>query len=407
MATNITRFADRTFFHTVDLNLLERLLAECGVTVGDLPPERGERADALFHIFFKAGEGSLELHEALYSIMRLDSHVGMSLLIDLAVEYEVQIDPPVRAEAGGNPPPVTPRHLALKAYLDHREVFDLASDMLAFVLPRAPLEWQGVEENARPPQDDLLGRDAFRIAVSEYFESRYRGEFCNIKWFDELGEFDVLVVHGKHLQTIFREHMGKEEPLTFHELRTATLRYDAVVGFLKVTGEDDRDKQKLKDLFATHVLKRPEFFDHVDSRNLYTLNPVVEAGPNFELDPGHDETLRRWAIREIQFDEGERWQGRRKRRPRWGQTVWHVSNAVAHLGESMPDLDWRAVRFTYMKIWLEFLFDRRKRPALVTLKPPGILRGPQGKLEPRILEFLRHNGLSRPRCPPAAAAAAD
>jgi hypothetical protein len=158
MARNITRFADRTFFHTVDLNMLERLLAQCGFAAGDLPPERSERADALFDIFFKAEEGSLELHEALYSIMRLDNHNGMSLLIDLAAENEVQIESSVQAEAGGDPPPVTPRHLALKAYLDHREVFDTGLDLMAFVLPRAPLEWQGLKENVRPPPDDEEGR---------------------------------------------------------------------------------------------------------------------------------------------------------------------------------------------------------------------------------------------------------
>lgn len=407
MARNITRFADRTFFHTVNLDLLERLLAQCGVAADDLPPERADGADALFEIFFKADEGSLDLHEALYSIMRLDNHNGMSLMIDLAAESEVQIEASVQGEAGGDPPPVTPRHLALKAYLDHRDIFDTALDLMAFVLPRAPLEWQGLEENVRPTPNDEDGRKEFRKAVSQYFESRYRGEFCDVKWFDEPDELDILLVHGKHLQTILREHMGKEKPLTFHELRTATLRYNAVMGSLKVTGEDDRDKAKLKELFAIHVLERPKFFDHADSQNLYTLEPVARAGSGFRLRRGADETLIQWGIREIQFDEGERWQGRRKRRPRWGQTVWHVSNAVAHLGDSMPDLDWRAVRFTYMKIWLEFLLDGRKRPALVTLKPPGILRGPQGKLEPHILEFLRHNGLSRPRRPLAAAAAAD
>jgi hypothetical protein len=396
MAKNITRFADRTFFHTVDLNLLERLLAECGVAAGDLPPERGERADSLFNIFFKADEGSLELHEALYSIMRLDNHNGMSLLIDLAAEHDVHIESPVLTEAAGDPPPVTPKHLALKAHLDHREIFNTALDLMAFVLPRAPLEWQGLKENVRPLPDDEVGRKEFRKAVSKYFESRYRGEFCDVKWFDEPDQLDVLIVHGKHLQTILRENMGEEAPLTFHELRTATLRYDAVTGSLKVTGEDDRDKKKLKELFATHVLKRPKFFDHADSQNLYTLEPVARAGASFVLHRGADDTLTRWAIREIQFDEGERWAGRRKRRPRWGQTVWHVSNAVAHLGDSMPDLDWRAVRFTYMKIWLEFLLDGRKRPAFVTVKPPGILRGPQGKLEPRVRALLRHNGLCRP-----------
>ena len=407
MARNITRFADRTFFHTVDLNLLERLLAECGVVAGDLPSDRGERADALFDIFFKADEGSLDLHEALYSIMRLGNHNGMSLLLDLAAEDDVRIESPVLPEAaGGDPPPTTPKHLALKARLDHREIFNTALDLMAFVLPRAPLQWQGLEENVRP-RDDKVSRGQFRDAVSSYFESRYRGEFCDVKWFDEPDELDVLVVHGKHLQTILREHMGQEAPLTFHELRTATLRYNPITGLLKVTGEDDRDKNQLKDLFARHILKQPKFFDHADSQNLYSRDPVTQAGPRFVLRRGADDSLLRWAIREIQFDEGERWDGRRNRRPRWGQTVWHVSNAVAHLGESMPDLDWTAVRFTYMKIWLEFQLDGRKRPAFVTVKPPGILRGPQGKLEPRVLVFLRHNRLSRPTRPSAAATAAD
>jgi hypothetical protein len=236
-----------------------------------------------------------------------------------------------------------------------------------------------------------------------------------VRWFDEDEGVDVLVEHGKHLQTILRERVGRKnsseqpaaEPLTFHEIRSSTIRYDVMTGFVKVTGEEDRDKEKLKELFATHALKRADFFNHADSRNLYTLGPVVEQGRNFQLQRGPDESLLRWAVREIQFDEGERLEGRRKRRPRWWHTHGHVQNAVAHLGESMPDLDWRAVRFTYMKIWLEYLLDGRKRPASLTLKPPGILRGPQGKLEPHIMEFLRYNGLSRPHRPPAAAAAAD
>jgi hypothetical protein len=406
MARNITRFADRTFFHTVDLSLLERLLAQCGVTVGTLPADRAERADALFEIFFRADEASLELHEALYSIMRLDNHNGMSLLLDLAAEEQLRLEAPIRADASGDPAPITPRHLALKAYLDHRQIFDHALDMLAFVLPRAPLEWQGWEEHVRPPSDGGAGREAFRKAASKYFQERYRGDFCDVKWFGE-DELDVLVVHGKHLQTILSERQGKEEPLTFHEIRTSTLRYDAATGFLKVTGQDDKDKEKLKVLFAKHVLKKSQFFDHADSRNLYTLEPLIEAGPSFSLTRGPDETLVKWAIREIQFDEGERQGKLRKRRPRWAHTVRHAHNAVAHLGQAMPDLDFKTVRFTLIKIELKFLLDGRPRPAVVSVKPPGICRGPQGKLEPRILTFLRHNGLSRSRRAPAVATAAD
>jgi len=85
MGRNITRFANRPVFHTLDLSLLERLLAQCGVDVGPLPTDRAERVDALFDIFYRADERTLALHEALYSIMRLDNPNGMGLLLDLAV----------------------------------------------------------------------------------------------------------------------------------------------------------------------------------------------------------------------------------------------------------------------------------------------------------------------------------
>ena len=123
-----------------------------------------------------------------------------------------------------------------------------------------------------------------------------------MRWFDEDEDLDVLVEHGKHLQTILRERMGEEEPLTepltFHEIRSSTTRYDIKTGFAKITGEEDRDKQKLKELFAIHVLRRPDFFDHVDSQNLYTLDPVGQARSSFQLERGPDGALRRWAIRD-------------------------------------------------------------------------------------------------------------
>ena len=185
MARDITRFADRTFFHTVELGLLERLLEQCGVGVASLPQDNTDRANSLFEIFFKADEASIDLHEALYSIMRLANHNGMSLLIDIAAEGGVHIESLTHSEASGNPLPATPKHLALKAYLDHREIFDNALDAMAFVLPRAPLEWQGLEENVRPLARNHRGRNEFCKALSKHFESRYRGDFCDVKWFDE------------------------------------------------------------------------------------------------------------------------------------------------------------------------------------------------------------------------------
>ena len=81
-------------------------------------------------------------------------------------------------------------------------------------------------------------------------------------------------------------------------------------------------------------------------------------------------------------------------------------NAVAELVETAPNLDLAAARVSYLKLQLTYLLFGKKRRVMVTIKPPGVLRAPQGVLEPRILELLHRNGLCLPRQPAAGVAAA-
>ena len=47
----------------------------------------------------------------------------------------------------------------------------------------------------------------------------------------------------------------------------------------------------LAEIFAKHVLGRPAFFSGKDARDLYTLDPISEAGPDFAFDYRYDDRI--------------------------------------------------------------------------------------------------------------------
>lgn len=410
MARNVTRFASRSFMRTVELNLIERLIqpyqAQLKIDCSELPADRDRRADAYFDLFHTAARDfPIQLIEALHSILRLSNANGMRVLVDEAEHGGIHLLPSGTLLSSGKAPPVTPRHLALLAYLDHRDLFDRALDLQAFLLPRAPLQVIGIDEKVTV-EDDPEAQEAFRQAVSEYFRSRYQGEYCNVRFYPEADEFNVLVEHGMNLESILAEEHGSDQVLTFHEIRQDTLSYDPVAGRLKVNAETERDKIALKNCFARHLLRRPKFFDHESSQHLYTLEPVTRAGSRFTLNISRDQDLIDWAIVEIAVDL-ERPQGTaRLRRMRSTVIVCNSVNAIAELAEIAPGLDLSAARISYLKLQLTYLLFGKKRRVVVTIKPPGVLRAPQGMLEPRILEVLRSNGLCLSRQPAAVVAEA-
>jgi hypothetical protein len=252
------------------------------------------------------------------------------------------------------------------------------------------------------------GCEAFRQAASAYFSERYMGRYCDVRWYTDEGEVDILVLHGKNMMTQLVEQEGDERVLSYREIQQDTIRYDPQSGRLKTSAQyAPKKKKKLALLFAEHLLGRPDFFDGEDSQNLYTLRPINERGVAFQFQTDWDEELERLRIIEVQVDEGEFEIPGRKRYPRWAMTGRDHHNAVARLVEIAPELDLPAVRINYLKVEFTFRLGNKSRRIVVKIKPPGLLSFRRDAFEARIMEHLRRNGLHLPRRPGTAAAAAE
>jgi hypothetical protein len=402
MARNIKRFVNEGFFQTVDLDLLDRLLESYAdrlpFKLSDLPKEQEPRRKALYEHFLEIDETfPPQLLDALHCIVQLSDLRGLQLLRERAELAEVLLVPVEETEGESDGRHLHPQHVALRAYLDHREVFDRTIVALAFFQASSPMEFNGAREGIESRHDDPEACEAFRDAVSAYFRQRYLGRHCPVFWYPEDDEINILIRHGRNMVVLMVEEHGDERVASIREVRQDTIRYRPATGRLKVSAEQPIERKQLSRLFAEHLLGEADFFDWSDSQNLYTLQPVRDQGIDFELKTGWDDDLKKVRIAEIQVMEEEEEGGGRRRRSPWVLTVRDPRNAIKQLKRLLPWINFGTIGINYLKLEFKFWLHGKYRYIMVKIKPKDVVSFRQHVYEDRIMEHLRRNGLCLPR----------
>jgi hypothetical protein len=412
MAKNIKKFVNREFAKTVDLDLLRRLLQpfedRIALDWNAMPPDEKAKREAIFEFFRGTDERfPAELLDALHRIMVLSDANGARLLHEQADLAGVALIPKEEIEGEADGRHLTPRHIALRAYLDHRQVFDKTLDIHAFWSVRSPSEFVGAREDVASRHDDEKAREAFKKVASAYFAERYLGRYCDVRWYPEDDEINVLVLHGKNAMTANVEQNGEEQTLTYREIAQDTIRYHSPSGRVKVSAQSAVERRKLVDLFAEHLIGDVNFFNGSDSQRLYSLEPIQAAGSNFRFRHEWDPEVQSVAVKEIQVDEGEHEIDGKQRFSPWAMTVRDSRNAVDRLLELSPDVDLADLRINYAKFEFRFDVGGTESKVLVKIKPPDIASFRDHSFEEKIMEHLRRNGIRLTRTADATAVAAE
>lgn len=411
MKKSIKKFVSREFVKTVDLELLRRLIDkfDAAEQLGweNLPEEDRERREAIYELFRGADETfPKKLLDALHRIMMLSNPTGVRLLHERAEAAGIKLIPDEELEDENDGRHLTPRHIALRAFLDHQEIFDQTRKVAAFFFGSKILEFHGTPDTPSR-HDSAEAREAFQKAASAYFSERYQGRYCRISWYDEGEEIRIMVAHGHNATMANVEEDGEEQTRAWREIGEDSIRYHAPSGWAGVMARTLGDQRQLAALFAEHMLGDADFFKKRENEQLYTLRPVQEQGGDFRFQYDWDERVQDVQIRQIVIDDGEYvLDGRRHHSP-WTHTCKDNHDAIAQLLEFAPDLDLSEVRIVSMKLVFRFDINGEVFPVAVTIRPPHTATISDRTLEDAIMEHLTRNGIRLPRQADTAAIAAE
>lgn len=411
MAKNLKKFVNPKFTKTVDLGLLRRLMerhrsALKGFDLRALDADEGRPA---IQDFFAGPEENYP--EGLVADLHRVAELGNANGLDIILQQAARLGVTLTAETNTESDEVQqdPKHVALRVFLDHPDLFEAASDMMALMARTSLAEFVGRDEGVEAAMDER-GKSEFETAAAAMFDKDMRSKYCRVGWYDDADEFILVIAHGSPVTTTPVVQSGKEEIISFRAAEHAVLSYDSAIGLLKIGGVAKARQAEMAELFADKILRRSGFFAASDAQNLYTLDPVQRAGFGFTFQHAFDPGIQRVQITEVQLDHIGADQ-------RSGETRTFYSylardgrdNALARLGEMMHGArlgsDWR---LNHIVIRVHFGTGGTKpRKVTVKLKPPAHAMFKRQQFEGRIMTLLRRNGLVYDRDPGKAAVAAE
>lgn len=346
----------------------------------------------------------------LHRIAEIGNSNGLQIILESAARHQVNLLP-VDENGQVVDTPQEPKHVALRVFLDHPEVFNSAVDMLAYRSLTSFSEYAGLVEGieAEVTENTL---QAFQAKAAEVFEANLRGRYCEAQFYDDDGDLNIVVTHGAPFKTTETLSEGEQrEVISFRELEHAVVIYSPASGILKIGRIAKAQRELIAEIFAHKFLGKPGFFSAPDAQNLYTLVPVEQGGFDFEIHHDYDPGILRVQITEVQVNRITTDPMSGKIKPLYSVVARDGrDNALARLGETSKGIVLGSPEWQLNHIVIKVHFNvGTKRPAKVTvkLKAPAAPMFKRQRFEGRIMTLLRRNGFVRDRDSLALAAAAE
>ncbi len=401
MGADIKRFVNPKFLKSIDLGLMRELFDRHSVDGEEPVAFDGEAAavrSALTAYFAEPiTRWSEGLVADLHRLAELGTGEGMQLILNEARRQGVVLYPEPDDAGDSAPAKHEAKHVALHTYLHHHRVFEAAADFQALRAPSAMAEFRGPDRDVGA---DLTegSKERFKVAMVALFAQDLQGEYCRLGPYEEDGEINLVVSHGAPVTTTPVVAGDREEIITLRAVKYAVLRYAPAEGLLRIGGVPKAQQAHVAALFAEHVLARPGFFAGKDARDLYTLAPITEVGPDFAFDHDFDDRILEVRIVAaaadlFEWDEDEgKWRFVRSWESKTpsGAALRHFRGTEVRFGRG-----WRLGEITFRVL---FKSDA-KRPAQVTvrLKPPGTLAFRRTRYEKAIHALVARNRLEKDR----------
>jgi hypothetical protein len=377
MNREMQQFTAKTFFRTVELRLLRQLLErhegrlqrswgyfEC--------PDEITTRHALLTFFIESRETfPRELLDDLHRINMLSTDGGREILFELANEVGTALCPP-EPWSHYEEARLTPRHIALKVFIDYPGVFADALKRMPFRSSDRPAEFIGEDEQVEVNLDESLSD--FTEAAHAHYRAIYQGEYCTVEHYEDGGALHLLLGHGKKpiSRLAVDEERNEAYPLCFREVAHDTMVFVPETGRIFIKARTDGEKRCLADLFASTLLRRPMFFQHAGSRELYTPRPILNAGREFLMRPCH-QGIHAAFVTYLHVSKMVAYQPR----PEWTVGMYDRTNAVRRMYDDCPNIRWNEVALD--QVDFQFILNDRRHPnaprkrRTVKLKFPNVL----------------------------------
>ncbi|MGR3593064.1 MAG: hypothetical protein ACU0B9_07115 [Limimaricola soesokkakensis] len=404
MAGNLKKFINPRFLKTIDLGLMKQLLARHEEDITqfslDLLDQDETAAREELHKLLAGSEDTYPegLRADLHRIAELGSNRGLEITQEQAEREGIDLFPEMKAGDEDVPDKRhDPKHIAVRVFLEHPGLFDVAADRMAMCTVDRLHEYAGRE---RGVTIDLTEEkvEAFRAAVADLFRGAFLGDYCRVGDYVDGDEINLVVSHGSMVSTMPVVEGQQERVISVRQISHAVLRYSETTGMLRLARFRKAHQAEIAELFASIILERPGFFDDDNAQDLYTLRPVELAGPDFTFDAAYDPQIDKVLIIEAAADQMAPGKNGYPRVVRTLRSRDIRGNALQHFGSTPVSFRgaWRLGELVF-RVLFKGVEGKRQPQVTVKLRPPSVVQFRRTQHEARVMTLIERHGLLHDR----------
>jgi hypothetical protein len=399
MSQKVRKFINPRFVNTLDLSLMRRLLERSkeelkGFDLTVLDGDEEEAREELLKFFAGPIDGyPAALRGDLHRIADLGTAKGLEIILEQARRAGIDLFPELKKPDAEEPTKAhEPKHIAVRVYLEHPDLFDVASDYNAMLSADRPEPMYGKKRGV--PADLTPEKvDAFKTAITKLFTNDFLGDFNRVGVYDDEDEIVLVMSHSAAVTTLEIARGAKREVISVRLIGEAVIRYSENNGMLRLARVRKALHAEVAEIFAREVLGAPGFFEDAALRDVYTLEPVEKAGLAFAFDHSHDPLIEKVDIVEVAADLMVPGKSGGMRIERTLRSRRVAGGALAGFKGTPVDFSgsWRIGELVFR---VTFKSEKPRKPQLtVRLRPPRVLQFQRSQHEARIETLIARNKL--------------
>jgi hypothetical protein len=333
----------------------------------------------------------------LHRIAELGDARGLEIIQTQAKRQGIDLFPDMKTGDEDAPNKAhEPKHIAVRVFLEHPDLFDAAADHMAMLTADRLHEYAGRE---RGVAIDLKAEkvEAFRAAVAALYRDAFLGDYCRVGDYEDGDEINFVVSHGSMVSTMPVVEGQQERVISVRQISHAVLRYSENTGMLRLARIRKAHQAEIAELFASIILERPGFFGGDDAQDLYTLRPVEQVGPGFAFDAAYDPLIEKVLIIEAAADLMAPGKNGYPRVVRTLRSRDLGGDALRHFGSTPASFSgaWRLGELVFRIL---FKGEGKRQPQVtVKIRPPGVVQFRRTQHEARVRTLIERNGLMNDR----------
>jgi hypothetical protein len=163
-------------------------------------------------------------------------------------------------------------HLAMLLYLDHPDAFEYAwsrfllfdgtSTVSVLALPDAQ------------PQFGSHAQAAFQTDVQCWFADQAKGEYCNVAFYDDIGEVLIRVQRGTYVQTLQYWSGPRVGTDSRRPAIEDLLIFERDTKLLRIKARLEKEREEYLRLFCQHVVGDSSLADRALNTEVFSLAPI-------------------------------------------------------------------------------------------------------------------------------------